>query len=310
MKKTPLIIVAGATASGKTSLAIELAKAFNGEIISADSMQIYKEMNIGTAKPDLEERGGIAHHLMDIIAPEEKFSVADFVRLAHEAATDIVSRGKRVIVAGGTGLYIDSLAKDVDFDEEEGAPELRKELEERARREGVGTLIDELAVFDPVSAKRLHPNNLKRIIRAIEFYKLHGVAISEHQERTKQKESRYSALYMMIDYPREELYSRIDKRVDIMMASGLLEEAERLYKKRERLSKTAAQAIGYKELFAYFDGEITLWAAADEIKLRSRQYAKRQLTWFRRNPDMHLLAPKKAAEQAARLCREFLCTEE
>ena len=306
MKKSPLIIVAGATASGKTALAIELAKTFNGEIISADSMQIYKEMDIGTAKPALEERGGIAHHLMDIIAPEESFSVAEFIRLAHQAAADIVSRGKRVIIAGGTGLYIDSLARDVDFDEEEGLPELRRELEERAQKEGAQALIDELAEFDKASAERLHPNNLKRIIRAVEFYRLHGIAISEHQERTKQKESRYRPLYMMTDYPREELYSRIDKRVDIMLASGLLDEARRLYEKRGRLSRTAAQAIGYKELFAYFDGAVTLSAAADEVKLRSRQYAKRQLTWFRRNPDMHLLTPQNAVPEAQRLCSEFL----
>lgn len=309
MKKIPLIIVAGATASGKTALAIEIAKAFDAEIISADSMQIYKEMDIGTAKPDREERGGIAHHLMDIITPEQIFSAADFCRLAHEAAADIVSRGKRVIVAGGTGLYIDSLAKDVDFDAEEELPGLRAELAERAQRDGVQTLIDELAVFDPVSASRLHPNNLKRIIRAIEFYRLHAIAISEHQEQTKNKDSRYRALYMMTDYPREELYARINMRVDMMMEAGLLEEAQRLYQKRSLLGKTAEQAIGYKELFAYFDGEATLEEAAEAIKLHSRQYAKRQLTWFRRNPEMHRLSPENALEQALALCREFLAGE-
>lgn len=232
--------------------------------------------------------------------------MADFTNRAHIAAADIASRGKRVIVAGGTGLYIDSFAKDVDFNEEDSLPELRAELEERAKNEGAQILLAELAEFDPVSALRLHPNNLKRIIRAIEFYHIHGIAISEHQEQTKLKESRYRALYMMIDYPRDVLYDRINRRVDIMLERGLLKEAQQLYKKRDKLSKTAVQAIGYKELFAYFDGQISLDEAAEEIKLRSRQYAKRQLTWFRRNEQMHLLEPAGAVKQAKQLCEEFL----
>lgn len=304
MSKIPLIIVCGPTASGKTSLAIELAKRFNGEVISADSMQIYKEMDIGTAKPDMAERDGIVHHLMDIIPPEQSFSVADYVLRAHKAAADITGRNKSAIVCGGTGLYIDSLARDVDFDAEEQLPELREKLQERAKTEGVEVLLDELAQFDAVSASRLHPNNLKRIIRAIEFYKIHSLPISEHQERTKLKPSRYLPLYMMIDHPRQVLYERIDKRVDIMLEQGLLAEAQRLYNKRERLSKTAIQAIGYKELFGYLDGNMSLEAAADEIRLRSRQYAKRQLTWFRRNQQMHYLSPENALFEAIQLCRE------
>lgn len=306
MNKIPLIVVAGATASGKTSLAIELAKRFDGEIISADSMQIYRDMNIGTAKPDMAERDGIVHHLLDFAEPEASFSVADFVGLAHRAAADIASRGKNIIVAGGTGLYIDSLVRDVDFDEEDSSEEIRAELSKIAETEGAEVLLQELAEFDPVSAARLHPNNLKRIIRAIEFYRIHGVPISEHQERTKQKPSRYRALYMMIDHPREVLYARIDKRVDIMAENGLVEEARRLYERRATLGKTAAQAIGYKELFDYFDGEKTLAAALDEVKLRSRQYAKRQLTWFRRNGEMHLLSPENAVEEATALVRNFI----
>lgn len=306
MNKIPLIVVAGATASGKTSLAIELAKRFDGEIISADSMQIYRDMNIGTAKPDMAERDGIVHHLLDFAEPEDSFSVADFVGLAHRAAADIASRGKNIIVAGGTGLYIDSLVRDVDFDEEDSSEEIRAELSKIAETEGAEVLLQELAEFDPVSAARLHPNNLKRIIRAIEFYRIHGVPISEHQERTKQKPSRYRALYMMIDHPREVLYARIDKRVDIMAENGLVEEARGLYERRATLGKTAAQAIGYKELFDYFDGEKTLAAALDEVKLRSRQYAKRQLTWFRRNEEMHLLSPENAVEEATALVRNFI----
>lgn len=306
MNKIPLIVVAGATASGKTSLAIELAKRFDGEIISADSMQIYRDMNIGTAKPDMAERDGIVHHLLDFAEPEDSFSVADFVGLAHRAAADIASRGKNIIVAGGTGLYIDSLVRDVDFDEEDSSEEIRAELSKIAETEGAEVLLQALAEFDPVSAARLHPNNLKRIIRAIEFYRIHGVPISEHQERTKQKPSRYRALYMMIDHPREVLYARIDKRVDIMAENGLVEEARGLYERRATLGKTAAQAIGYKELFDYFDGEKTLAAALDEVKLRSRQYAKRQLTWFRRNGEMHLLSPENAVEEATALVRNFI----
>lgn len=306
MSKIPLIIVAGATASGKTALSIQLAKSLDAEIISADSMQIYKEMNIGTAKPDLAERDGVAHHLLDFLPPGQSFSVAEFTALAHRAAADILARKKQIIVTGGTGLYIDSFANDVDFSEEEQSQPIRRELEERAENEGINVLLRELAEFDPLSAEKLHPNNKKRIIRAVEFYKIHGVPISAHQAQTKTKPSRYRALYMMIDYPREILYDRINRRVDIMLEHGLLSEAETLYKKRASLSKTAAQAIGYKELFDYFDGSITLCAAVDTIKQRSRNYAKRQLTWFRRNPNMHCLAPEHAFCEAVTLCREFL----
>lgn len=298
--------MAGATASGKTSLSIELAKRLDGEIISADSMQIYKNMDIGTAKPTESEKDGIVHHLMDFLEPTESFSVADFCRMAHEAAADIHARGKRIIVVGGTGLYIDSFAKDVDFDEEDTLPDLRRELEECAKRDGAESLLAELREFDSVSAEKLHPNNLKRIIRAIEFYCIHGVPISEHQAKTKLKESRYRPLYMMIDHPRDVLRSRIAKRVDIMLSEGLIDEARTLFDIRQTLSKTASQAIGYKELFGYFDGSMTLEEAADELKLRTAQYAKRQLTWFRRNTDMHLLSPDTALADAIGLCEDFL----
>lgn len=306
MIKTPLVVVCGATASGKTSLSIELAKRFSGEIISADSMQIYKGMDIGTATPDADERCGIAHHLMDIIEPCESFSVADFTAAAHAAAAQISARGNNIIVVGGTGLYIDSFVKDIDFDEEDSIPELRDELARRAASRGASSLLAELAEFDPVSAERLHPNNLKRIIRAIEFYHIHKIPISEHQERTKQKSGRYRALYMMIDYPRETLYNRIERRVDAMIADGLLQEAQRLYNMRPMLSKTALQAIGYKELFEYFDHKMSLEEAVDNIKLQTRHYAKRQLTWFRRNPDMKLLNPETAVADACALVGDFL----
>ncbi|MBQ8637218.1 MAG: tRNA (adenosine(37)-N6)-dimethylallyltransferase MiaA [Clostridia bacterium] len=309
MKKIPLIVVAGATASGKTSLAIALAKRFNAEVISADSMQIYRRMNIGTAKPTKEEMDGVVHHMIDFVEPEDSFSVADFCEKAHLVIADIKKRGKNVIVAGGTGLYIDSLVNDVDFDGEDADFTFRKELEERAKAEGAEVLLRELSEYDKVSAERLHPNNLKRIIRAIEFYHIHKKPISEHQEETKRKPSRYRALYMMIDHPREVLKQRIDMRVDIMMESGLMDEARTLYEVRESLSKTASQAIGYKELFGYFDGKMTLDEAKEELKLRTRQYAKRQLTWFRRNENMNYLSPENAFAKAEKLVENFLKEE-
>ena len=309
MKKIPLIVVAGATASGKTSLAISLAKRFDAEVISADSMQIYRRMDIGTAKPTKEEMDGVVHHLIDFVEPWDSFSVADFCERAHSVIADIKKRGKNIIVAGGTGLYIDSLVNDVDFDGEDADFAFRKELEERAKTEGAEVLLRELAEFDSVSAERLHPNNLKRIIRAIEFYHIHKKPISVHQEETKKKPSRYRALYMMIDHPREVLKKRIDMRVDIMIESGLMDEAKALYEVRESLSKTAAQAIGYKELFGFFDGSMTLDEAKDELKLRTRQYAKRQLTWFRRNENMNYLSPENAFAEAEKLVEEFLNNE-
>lgn len=305
MSKIPVVVVAGATASGKTSLAIALAKAFGGEVISADSMQIYREMNIGTAKPTSEEMDGVVHHVIDFLSPEASFSVAEFCEMAHKAAADIHSRGKLVIVAGGTGLYIDSFVNDTDFDEEEGG-EIRKELEKRAEKEGAEVLLAELAEFDAETAAKLHPNNVKRIIRAIEFYKIHGMPISEHQAATKLKESRYKPLYLMINHERDVLRDRIDKRVDIMLESGLIAEAQELYKRRGSLSKTAAQAIGYKELFGVFDGSMSVSEAAELLKTRTKQYAKRQLTWFRRNEKMHLLSPENAISEAKELVEDFL----
>ena len=302
MMKIPLIIVCGATASGKTGLGIELAKKPDGEIISADSMQIYKGMDIATAKPTNEEKDGVVHHLMDFVPPETEFSVADFVNLAHDKIADIKSRGKTPIVVGGTGLYIDSLANDIDFTTDESDRALRAELEKLDTQ----TLISELEKVDEKSAKALHPNNRKRIVRAVEFYRIYGVPISEHNDETKKKDSRYSPLYLMIDHERETLYERINKRVDLMMETGLLAEAKGFYAVRDTLSKTARQAIGYSELFEYFDGKCSQDEAIDAIKQNSRRYAKRQLTWFRRNEKIHRLNPENATEQALKLCDEFL----
>ena len=298
MTKTPLIVVAGPTASGKTSLAIDIAKTLDGEIVCADSMQIYKYMDIGTAKATRDEQAQCPHHLMDIVEPDCEFSVADYTELAHKTISDIISRGKTPIMCGGTGLYIDSVVNDVEFGEFENDYTLRRELEELAKKEGSQRLIDMLSEFDPLSAKKLHPNNLKRIIRAIEFYKVSGIPISEHQHMTKLKESRYNAVEFIIDRERYELYDRINRRVDIMMDEGLADEVKTLMDRGYSPKLNSMQGIGYKELIAYFNGKSTLDEAVDAIKQNSRRYAKRQLTWFRRNENIHWLSPDNALEEA------------
>ena len=298
MTKIPLIVVAGPTASGKTSLAIDIAKALDGEIVCADSMQIYKYMDIGTAKATRDEQAQCPHHLMDIVEPDCEFSVAYYTELAHKTISDIVSRGKTPIMCGGTGLYIDSVVNDVEFGEFDNDYTLRRELEELAKKEGSQRLIDMLSEFDPLSAKKLHPNNLKRIIRAIEFYKVSGIPISEHQHMTKLKESRYNAVEFIIDRERYELYDRINRRVDIMMDEGLADEVKMLMDRGYSPKLNSMQGIGYKELIAYFDGKSTLDESVDAIKQNSRRYAKRQLTWFRRNENIHWLSPDNALEEA------------
>lgn len=285
-KKIPLIAVVGPTASGKTALAVSLAKRFHGEVISADSMQIYKQMNIATAKPTVEEMDGIPHHLIDCLDLSQKFSVADYTALAHQKAAEIYARGHLPILAGGTGLYIDSVVNNISFSEIRTDEELRKELTRLAEEKGADYLLEELNRFDPESAKRLHPNNLSRIIRAIEVYRLTGITMTEHQRRSRLTPSGYDAVMIGLDFQdRQKLYDRINLRVDRMFADGLLEEA------REILSNknlgTARQAIGYKELQHYFDGQESLEEAIQKIKQETRRYAKRQLTWFRRNPNIH-----------------------
>ena len=306
MTKIPLIVVAGPTASGKTSLAIDIVKELDGEIVCADSMQKYKYMDIGTAKATKEEQAQCPHHLMDIVEPDCEFSVADYTELAHKTISDIVSRGKTPIMCGGTGLYIDSVVNDVEFGEFENDYNLRRELEELAKKEGPQRLIDMLSEFDPLSAKKLHPNNLKRIIRAIVFYKVSGIPISEHQRMTKLKESRYSAVEFIIDRERCELYDRINRRVDIMMDEGLTDEVKMLIGRGYSPELNSMQGIGYKELIAYFDGKSTLDEAVDAIKQNSRRYAKRQLTWFRRNENIHWLSPDNAVEEALNTIKGLL----
>lgn len=304
MKKIPLVVVAGPTASGKTGLAIEIAKRFDGEVVSADSMQIYKYMDIGTAKPTAEERAMCPHYLIDFVEPDEEFSVADYTRLAHEKIADIYKRGKLPVMCGGTGLYINSVVNDVEFGEMESDQKLRSELEEIGRAEGGEKLIEILEKFDPVSAKRLHPNNMRRVIRAIEFYKLTGVPISEHQEMTKQIESRYDPVMFCIDHDRDILYDRINKRVDIMIRDGLLDEVKRIMDMGYTKELNSMKGIGYKEIMDYFNGECTLEEAVENVKQGSRRYAKRQLTWFRRDERIIMLKPENAAKDAERIIKE------
>lgn len=297
-KKIPLIVVAGPTASGKTRLAIDIAKEFNGEIVSADSMQIYKYMNIGTAKPTAEERAECVHHLIDFVQPDEEFSVADYTEIAHKTISDICSRNKIPVMCGGTGLYINSVVNDVTFGEMDSDENLRKELQEIADRDGNGRLIEILSEFDLVSAKRLHENNVRRVIRAIEFYKLTGVPISEHQEMTKQRQSRYNPLMFCINHDREKLYNRINKRVDMMFEEGLVEEVKRMIDMGYTKELNSMKGIGYKELIDYFNGECSIDEAKETIKQSTRRYAKRQLTWFRRDDRIIMLNPDTALETA------------
>ncbi len=295
MKKTPLVVVAGPTASGKTRLAINIAKRFNGEIVSADSMQIYKYMNIGTAKPTAEERAERPHHLIDFVEPDAEFSVADYTALAHKAIADITARGRLAVMCGGTGLYINSVVNDVAFGDRETDHAMRGELRALAEREGSERLIEMLSEFDPVSAARLHPNNLRRIIRAIEFYRTTGEPISEHQEMTKRTESRYEPVMFCIDHERDILYERINRRVDWMLEEGLLDEVGRLMDMGYTKDLNSMKGIGYKEIMDYFNGECTLDEAVENVKQGSRRYAKRQLTWFRRDKRISFLDPVNAA---------------
>ena len=279
--KPKIIAVVGPTASGKTALSIALAKALDGEIISCDSMQIYRGMDIGTAKPDMAERDGVPHHLIDIVDPEDSFDASDYVSAARAAVDDILSRGKTPIFCGGTGLYLDSFLRG-GFCETADSPELRAELTRRAEQIGNEAIHAELRAVDPESADAIHPNNVRRVIRALEVYYSTGVTKSELDRQSREAEPRYNAKVMAIRFAdREQLYRRIDLRVDIMLEQGLLDEVRRLCDAGvfER-SRTAAQAIGYKELLGYIKGDIPLEVATEDLKRATRRYAKRQLTWF------------------------------
>lgn len=283
--KPPLVILTGPTAVGKTQLSIKLAKAIGGEIISADSMQVYKGMDIGSAKISIEEMQGVKHHLIDILEPSQDFNVVLFQKLCKEAMTDIYSRGKIPIIAGGTGFYIQAVLYDIDFTENEESP-YRQELESLLQEKGTGYLHEMLEKVDPESAEAIHENNVKRVIRALEFYQLTGTKISTHNEVEKEKESPYESYYFVLNDERQKLYERIDKRVDLMMENGLLEEVKRLKEQGCHKRQVSMQGLGYKELLQYLEGEISLDEAVYIIKRDTRHFAKRQLTWFRREKEV------------------------
>ena len=307
----PIICIAGPTASGKTDLAVALAKAVDGEVVSCDSMQVYRRMDIGTAKPSAEEMQGIPHHMLDVAEPDEDFSVSRYCAMAAPIVDEIVASGKTAIIAGGTGLYMDALIRGNDF-----APfpstGVREALEAEADRLGMETILEKLRAIDPDSAGRLHLSDRKRILRALEVYLETGTTITEHNRRTRQLPDRYHPLWLGLDFTdRAVLYDRINRRVSRMLEAGLLHEIEMLLESGIPETCTAMQAIGYKEFLPVLRGERPLEEAAAEVCQSSRRYAKRQLTWFRRNSGIHWLqreestTPDEIFRQARQILREF-----
>lgn len=284
--KKPLIVLTGPTAVGKTKLSISLAKAVNGEIISADSMQVYKYMDIGSAKIKKEEMQGIKHYLVDVLMPDEEFHVVRFQQLVKEAMDEIYAKGKIPILAGGTGFYIQAITRDIDFTESEQENSYRTELEELSKTKGNEYLHEMLQEIDPVSAGEIHANNVKRVIRALEFYHQNGTPISAHNQEQKEKTSPYNLAYFVLNAPRDLLYKRIDERVDEMLREGLVEEVQSLKNMGYQKGMVSMQGLGYKEILAYFDGEYSLDEAVRIIKRDTRHFAKRQLTWFRREQEV------------------------
>ena len=301
----------GPTAVGKTAASIGLAKAVEGEIISADSMQVYRGMDIGSAKISRKEMDGVRHYLVDVLEPEEEFNVVKFQRLARQAAEEIYSRNKIPIVVGGTGFYIQALLYDIDFTENDGDISLRQELEKTAEEKGPEYLHQLLQKVDPQAARDLHPNNIKRVIRALEFYRQTGQKISEHNRKERAKESPYRYAYFVLTDDRARLYDRIDRRVDAMMEAGLLEEVRSLRDRGVKRTCTSMQGLGYKELYACLEGECSLDEAVRIIKRDTRHFAKRQLTWFRRERDVIWLDKGRFLQDEGRSLQERLrCLKE
>lgn len=291
-----LIVIAGPTASGKTELAVRMAKKHGGEIINADSMQIYKYMDIGTAKPDMSERGGIPHHLMDIVDPRDSFSVSSYCDVAHKCIKEVAARGKLPILVGGTGLYIDSVVNNITFSDVPSDKAYCRQLENDAIALGNEYIYKMLQIIDPTAAEKIAVNDRKRIIRALEVYKTTGKTITEHKALSRSVPSPYNAEYYAIDMERDVLYDRINRRVDIMYDKGLVGEVKGLLEMGVSKECTAMQAIGYKETAAYLNGECTLNEAIDAVKQGSRRYAKRQLTWFRANKNIKWLSKNERRE--------------
>ncbi len=303
-----IICVAGPTASGKTSLAIALAKLYDGEVVSCDSMQIYRGMDIGTAKPTREEMDGVIHHMLDVAAPTEDFSVSRYCEMATAIVDDILARGQTAIIAGGTGLYMDALIRGNDF-----APcpstGMREKLEQQADRDGMEAMLAQLASIDPEAAARLHLSDRKRILRALEVYYETGETITAHNAKTQAQPPRYNPVWFALeDENRQDLYDRIDRRVEIMLEQGLIQEIRTLLASGIPEKCTALQAIGYKEFIGALNGECTVAEAAAQVQQSSRRYAKRQLTWFRRNSAIHWLRrmPGEGTDEIVAKARPFL----
>ena len=304
----PIICIAGPTASGKTALAVALAKELNGEVVSCDSMQVYRRMDIGTAKPTIAEMQGIVHHMIDVAEPEEDFSVSRYCAMAAPIVEDIVARGKTAIIAGGTGLYMDSLIQGNNF-APFPATVVRERLEQEAKEQGIQSLYDRLAAIDPESAQRLHLSDKKRIIRALEVYLETGETITEHNRKTQLLPPRFTPLWLGLDFEnRADLYGRIDRRVGLMLETGLIDEIQGLLSGGIPEKCTAMQAIGYKEFVSALNGECTIQEAADQVRQSSRRYAKRQLTWFRRNKSIrwHTRKPGQDGSEILTAARQLL----
>ena len=282
MPKPKVYVICGPTASGKTALSIELAKKIGGEIVSCDSMQIYKEMNIGTAKPTIQEMQGIKHYMIDIIPPDERYSVADYKKQAKQAIREIINNGKIPIIVGGTGLYVDSLIYEIEYQDIEFDEQYRNELEKREKLEGLKSLYEEAKKIDPQALEKISENDKKRIMRILEIYHATGKNKTEQEKKSREKEVEFDYKVYAISWDREILYDRINRRVDIMIQQGLIEEVEKIYKKYKKFP-TAMQGLGYKEVVQYLENKITKEEMIEKIKMETRRYAKRQLTWFRKN---------------------------
>ena len=282
MTKPKVIVICGPTASGKTALSIELAKKINGEIVSCDSMQIYKDMDIGTAKPTIEEMQGIKHYMLDFVSPDERYSVADYKKQAKQAIREIIEKGKVPIVVGGTGLYVDSLIYEIEYQDIEFDEKYRKQLEERSKKEGLEVLYNEAKKIDPEAITKISPNDKKRILRILEIYNATGKNKTEQDRESRKNEVEFDYKVYAISWDREKLYDRINQRVDIMIDQGLIEEVQKIYSKYNKFP-TAMQGLGYKEVLEYLEGKCNKQEMIDKIKQETRRYAKRQLTWFRKN---------------------------
>ena len=290
MNKPKVIVICGPTASGKTTLSIQLAQKINGEIISSDSMQIYKDMNIGTAKPDQQEMQGIKHYLLDFVEPNQRYSVADYKKDAENAIEDILQKGKVPIIVGGTGLYVDSLIYGIEYPNIEFDENYRKELERRVEKEGLEKLYEKAKKIDPQAMKKISLNDQKRILRVLEIYNATGKTKTEQEIESRKNEVKYDYRVFAINMDREKLYDRINKRVDIMIQKGLIEEVENLLKKYNEFP-TAMQGLGYKEVVEYIQGKVLKEDMIENIKRESRRYAKRQITWFKKNKQTIWIGP-------------------